>query len=81
MQLKLFRVSIFSGEFQFDELDNKINEGKGYSEDLNTDGFPTGTLLAWSESYLMQAYATMYRATGDIKYLDKLHNHIKSVLT
>ncbi|MEA3432364.1 MAG: hypothetical protein U9R01_06825, partial [candidate division WOR-3 bacterium] len=36
--------------------------------------------LAWSESYLMQAYADMYRATGDIKYLDKLDDHIQSVL-
>ncbi|MEA3431782.1 MAG: hypothetical protein U9R01_03755, partial [candidate division WOR-3 bacterium] len=56
----------------FDELDNKVNNGEGYSKYLNIDGFPTGALLAWSESYLMQAYADMYRATGDIKYLDKL---------
>lgn len=64
----------------FDELDSKVNEGKGYSEYLNTSGFPTGALLAWSESYLMQAYANMYRATGNVKYLDKLHDHTKSVL-
>jgi hypothetical protein len=65
----------------FDELDNSRNEGKGYSEYLNTDGFPTGALLAWSESHLMQAYANMYRATGDERYLDKLHDHIQSVLS
>jgi len=65
----------------FDELNNNVNQGKGYSEYLNTDGFPTGALLAWSESYLVQAYANMYRATGDIKYLDKLHDHIESVLS
>ncbi len=64
----------------FDELDNKVNNGKGYSNYLNTDGFPTGALLAWSESYLMQAYANMYRATGDIKYLNKLYEHIYAVL-
>jgi len=28
----------------------------------------------------MQAYANMFRATGDVKYLDKLHEHIKQVL-
>jgi len=64
----------------FDKLDSKVNNGKGYSEYLNIDGFPTGALLAWSGSYLMQSYANMYRATGNIKYLDKLYNHIKSVL-
>jgi len=64
----------------FDELDDKVNEGKGYSKCLNTDGFPTGALLAWSESYLMQAYANMYKATGDVKYLDKLQAHTLSVL-
>lgn len=64
----------------FDELDDRVNKGKGYSEYLNTGGFPTGALLAWSESYLMQSYVTMYRATGDVKYLNKLHNHIESVL-
>lgn len=65
----------------FDKLDSKVNNGKGYSEYLNTDGFPTGALLAWSESYLMQGYANMYRATGDEKYLRKLHSHIQSVLS
>lgn len=64
----------------FDELDSKVNKGKGYSEYLNTDGFPTGALLAWSESYLMQAYANMYRATGDVKYMHQLNEHIKRVL-
>lgn len=38
----------------FDDLDNKVNNGKGYSEYLKIDGFPTGALLAWSESHLMQ---------------------------
>lgn len=64
----------------FDELDYKVNQGKGYSEYLNTDGFPTGALLAWSESYLMQSYANMFLATDEVKYLDKLHEHIKQVL-
>ena len=64
----------------FDELDSKVNGGKGYSEYLNTDGFPTGALLAWSESKLMQAYANMYEVTCDVKYADKLHEHILAVM-
>ena len=64
----------------FDDLDNAINEGKGYKDFLNSDGFPTGALLAWSESYLMQAYAEMFQATGDERYLDKLSDHVESVL-
>lgn len=43
----------------FNELDSNVNEGKSYSEYLNTGGFPTGALLAWSESYLMQFYAIL----------------------
>lgn len=64
----------------FDELDMTVNEGAGYKDFLNPDGFPTGALLAWSESYLMQAYAEMFRATGDEYYLNKLYEHIKSVM-
>jgi len=64
----------------FDHLDSQVNNGDGYKDYLNPDGFPTGALLAWSESYLMQAYAEMFRATGDEKYLDKLSEHVKSVL-
>jgi len=64
----------------FNKLDSKVNEGRGYSEYLNTDGFPTGALLAWSESYLIQACANMYRVTNDLEYLNKLHNHVQSVL-
>jgi len=64
----------------FDELDQSVNEGRGYKDYLNPDGFPTGALLAWSESYLMQAYADMFRATGDKHYLYKLFDHIKSVI-
>lgn len=63
----------------FDDLDNAVNEGRGYKDFLNPDGFPTGGLLAWSESYLMQGYAEMFRATGDERYLDKLYAHIESV--
>lgn len=64
----------------FDELDLAVNKGAGYKEFVNPDGFPTAALLAWSESYLMQAYAEMLRATGDERYLDKLYDHINSVM-
>lgn len=64
----------------FDALDQQVNEGRGYKDNLNTDGFPTGALLAWSESYLMQSYAEMFRATRDENYLDKLYEHIDSVM-
>lgn len=64
----------------FEELDTSVNEGKGYKDYINSDGFPTGALLAWSESYLTQAYAEIFRATGDEGYLDKLYDHINSVI-
>jgi hypothetical protein len=35
---------------------------------------------AWGESYNMMAFATMYEATGDIKYLNTLSRHIDIVL-
>lgn len=64
----------------FDQLDSQVNNGNGYKDCLNTDGCHTGALLAWSESYLTQAYAEMFRATGDERYLDKLSEHIESVM-
>lgn len=63
----------------FDTFDQGVNEERGYKDKLNPDGFPTGTLLGWSESYLMQAYAEMFRATGDERYLNKLSDHVESV--
>ncbi len=73
-------TSLESLQEAFDVLDHAVNEGKGYKDFLNPAGFPTGALLAWSESYLMQAYAEMFRATGDERYLDKLYDHIDSVM-
>jgi hypothetical protein len=48
-------------------MDQKLNNGMGYSNSLNTDG-----MLAWGEGYLMLAYVEMYRATGDQSWLDKM---------
>jgi len=39
-------ISIASLISLYDDCDSKVNKGKGYSEYLNTDGFPTGALLA-----------------------------------
>lgn len=64
----------------FDKIDFAVNNGQGYKNYLNPDGFPTGAILAWSESYLMQSYAEMFRATGNKRYLDKLYDHIESVM-
>jgi hypothetical protein len=64
----------------FDTLDQNVNKGNGYKDNLNSDGFPTGGLLAWSQSYLMQGYAELYRATGDEYYLEKLLDHSESVM-
>ncbi len=75
------RYSAISLNNLFDLFDSKVNQGKGYSEYVNSEGFPSTSLLAWSESYLMQGYANMYEASGDIKYLDKLHDHTQSILS
>ncbi|HMV66960.1 MAG TPA: hypothetical protein PKA64_08930, partial [Myxococcota bacterium] len=37
-------------------------------------------LLAWGESYVMEALVSMYRATGDRTYLDRLAWHVDGVL-
>ena len=64
----------------YDALDGAVSDGSGYSNHHNPDGFPTGALLAWSESYLMQSYAEMYRATGEIRYVQSLRDHILAIL-
>ena len=64
----------------FDNLDRQVNHGKGYSEFANNKGFPTGAILAWSESYLLQSYANMYIATKQEKYLIKMKDQIHSIL-
>ncbi|MCO7223643.1 hypothetical protein [Pleionea sp. CnH1-48] len=35
--------------------------------------------LAWGESYVMMSYMTMYRASGERRYLDKLIRHAENV--
>jgi len=59
---------------KFNSLDT-VNNGN-WQKDANND---TAT-LAWGESYVLDAYVTMYEATGDTYYLDKFITHGKGVL-
>jgi hypothetical protein len=59
----------------FDKFDEEINDGRGYSDSLNSTG-----LLAWGESYILRAYEVMYRATSDEAYLKKLVDHTDRLL-
>lgn len=52
----------------FDLLD--AAGGNWYVEQTNEEG-----IYAWAESYVMQAYLTMYEATGERRYLDKFVSH------
>jgi len=58
----------------FTRLD-AVNNGNWF-KDANNDN----AQLAWGESYVMDAYLTMYEATGDTYYLDKFVAHGKGVL-
>ena len=51
-------------------------EGGAWSRDQNNELAE----LAWGESYVMMSLATMFRATGDPVYLDRLSWHIDGVL-
>ena len=58
----------------FNGLDT-VNNGN-WHKDANNDS----ATLAWGQSYVMNAYITMYEATGDTYYLDKFIIHGKGVL-
>lgn len=58
---------------QFAEKDYAFNKGMGYANS-SLESYP------WSESYILMAYARMYRATGSTVYLDKLIKHIDIIL-
>jgi hypothetical protein len=51
---------------RFDRLDASINGGAGYAASADSGD------LAWSESYLLNAYVSMFQVTGDTAYLDRL---------
>jgi len=68
--------AIDSGELRqmFTRLDT-VNNGNWF-KDANNES----AQLAWGESYVMDAYLTMYEVTGDTYYLDKFVTHGKGVL-
>ena len=72
-----FQVNGFRDPYRdaFDRWDAGLNGGLGYSNSNNLLGY-----LAWKESYIMSAYATMYRATRDIRYLNSLATHAENVI-
>lgn len=54
---------------QFVGFDVSRNAGKGYSESASS------ATLAWGESYYLNAYVKMYRATRYTRWLDKVVGH------
>ena len=59
---------------KFNTLDNAINHGEGYGNDTNEFA-----VLAWGESYILQAYLDMYQATKNKKYIEKFISQAKKV--
>ena len=59
----------------FRKFDRALNDGDGVSNMDNSHGH-----LAWMQSYLMQGYMAMWRATGDTYYLDAISNQFARVL-
>ncbi len=54
---------------RFLNADQNINFGRAFSDN------PTGGSLGWGESYYLDSYNTMYEATGDKRWLDKVVEH------
>lgn len=54
---------------RFVNADQNVNFGRGVSENPNAGS------LAWGESYYLDSYVTMYEATGDSYWLDKIVDH------
>ncbi len=63
----------FSTRQAFDAMNLLYNNAHKYSDNENGN-------LAWGASYAMMAYAYMYEATQDIKYLDILGSFADAVL-
>lgn len=59
----------------FDAFDSAYRSGNGREVPDNSKG-----RLAWLESYLLQAYMEMYRATGDRRYLRSLCSRFDAML-
>ena len=55
--------------------DLALNEGKGYSESADS-----GT-LGWGEGAVIQSYAQMWEATGDVYWLQKISEHFQRIMS
>jgi hypothetical protein len=64
-----------SARWSYEAAYDNVADGDWY-RDANNE---TAT-LAWGESYVMMSLASMFRATGDLVYLDRLAHHIEGVL-
>ncbi|WP_166352998.1 hypothetical protein [Phytoactinopolyspora limicola] len=60
----------------FDEFDAAYLQS-GFGPDNNNEAGG----LAWQQSYVLDSYVKMYLAHGDTYYLDKLIDHVDTVLT
>ncbi|MCD6497472.1 MAG: hypothetical protein J7M25_04105 [Deltaproteobacteria bacterium] len=61
--------------WSFEDAYDNVAGGDWYRSATNE----TAT-LAWGESYVMMSLASMYRATGDVTYLERLAYHADEVL-
>ena len=50
----------------YEAIDMQINSGQGYASCLDTIGY-----LSWRESRILESYLNVYRATGDVKWIEK----------
>jgi hypothetical protein len=64
-----------SARWAYEQAYDNVAGGDWYRDSSNE----TAT-LAWGESYVMMSLASMFRATGDPLYLDRLARHIDGVL-
>lgn len=61
---------------RFSQMDQALNEGRGYSESDNAQGF-----LAYGEAYILMSYVSLYRTTGNVDYLKRVVDHAKRIFS
>jgi len=64
-----------SARFAYEDAYDNVNGGDWYRDSDNESAY-----LAWGEAYAMMSLASMYRATGDPEYLERLAYHLDGVL-
>ena len=68
-------ASAVSARWDYEAAYDNVAGGDWYRDADNESA-----TLAWGESYVMMSLASMFRATGDLLYLDRLAHHIEGVL-